>query len=246
MQALERIMAILESVSRSPSGVPPVRVAEETGLSLSTVVRLMQSLHDDEVLLRSNATGQYRIGPRLIGIVGRSTRSFDARAAAAPILEQLRDVSGGETASLHVRSGTQRICVAAAYTTHSSGRIVPTGLPLPLAGSAVGHVLLAQLGEQALGDVVASLGLNPDAEEQLRKRVAQVQVDGYAESVNDSVEGVRGVAVPLASEGNGAISVSGPTDRFVADMVPSTLIGLRHAAELFEQSGLRLDAHQFV
>ena len=73
MQALERILAILESTSRTASAASPAKVAEETGLSLSTVVRLMQSLADEDVLVRSAETGQYRMGPRLIGIVERAT-----------------------------------------------------------------------------------------------------------------------------------------------------------------------------
>ncbi|OUS82233.1 hypothetical protein CA951_41215 [Rhodococcus sp. NCIMB 12038] len=111
-QAIERILAVLESVSRSPGGLLPARVAEETGLSLSTVLRLMQSLEDDEVLHRSSGSSNYQVGSRLIGIVDRSTRSFDSRIAAVPLLERLRDSSGGETSSLHVRSGNQRVCVA--------------------------------------------------------------------------------------------------------------------------------------
>lgn len=240
MQALERILAIVDSVSRAPSGVQPARVAEESGLSLSTVVRLMQSLHDEGVLLRSATTGQYRIGPRLISVVGRATHSFDVRAAAAPVLEQLRDTSGGETASLHVRSGNQRICIAAAYTTHPSGRIVPVGLPLPLTGSAVGHVLLAQLDDAAFDQVVDSMKLAAKARKSLRSRVDQIRNDGYAESADESVEGVRGVAVPIGRKDDwGALSVSGPSDRFLAKHVPATLDRLRHAATLMEESGLR-------
>lgn len=240
MQALERILAILESVSRYPNGVLPTRVAEECGLSLSTIVRLMQSLQDEEVLIRTGTAGEYRVGPRLIGVVGRATRSFDVRAAAVPILEQLRDRSGGETASLHVREGLQRVCAAAAYTTHHSGRIVPLGLALPLPGSSVGHLLLSQLPDQEYAEAMATLGLSTSDQKRVESQIEQVRTQGYSESVNDSVEGVRGVAVPIGTAG--ALSVSGPSERFTQEMVPDVLVHLRHAAELFEQSGLRLEA----
>lgn len=241
MQALQRILSILDAIGRSPEGLPAARVADETGLSLSTVARLMQSLQDEDVLFRSKTTGQYRIGPRLIGIVSSATRSFDVRAAASPILEKLRDASGGETASLHVRQGAQRVCVAVAYTSHSTGRIVPLGLPLPLPGSAVGHALLAQMDDTELDALIATLGLSTSAEKDLLERVAQVRDDGFALSVNDSVEGVRGLAVPLnAARGGGALSVSGPSDRLTQEQVPALLERLREAATVFEQSGLNL------
>ena len=229
MQALERILAILESTSRTASAVSPVKVAEETGLSLSTVVRLMQSLADEDVLIRSAETGQYRIGPRLIGIVARATQSFDYRVAAQPLLEKLRD-STQETASLHMLQGSRRVCLAAAYTTQPFGRIVPIGLPFPLAGSAAGHALLSQLDPAAfellLGDICD--GAEADA---VRAAVAEVRQRGYAESVNQSVAGVHGIAVPIGGEpGLGCVSVSGPSSRFDDAAVALALPQLRDTA----------------
>lgn len=243
VQALERILAVVDAVSREPSGVPPAWVAEECGLSLSTVIRLLQSLCDEEVLVRSGTTGQFRVGPRLIRIVGRATHSFDVRAATAPILDQLRDTSGGETASLHVRNGYQRLCIAAAYTTHPSGRIVPVGLPLPLYGSAVGYVLLSQLGDDTFEEVVGAMSLTAKARKVLQSRVEDIRRNGYAESVDESVEGVRGVAVPIGGQDDwGALSLSGPSDRFVAKLVPGALESLYHAAEAMADANLRPSA----
>ena len=213
MQALERILAILESTSRTASAASPAKVAEETGLSLSTVVRLMQSLADEDVLVRSAETGQYRMGPRLIGIVERATQSFDYRAAAQPLLEKLRDITQ-ETASLHMLQGNRRICIAAAYTTQPFGRIVPIGLPFPLAGSAAGHALLSQLDPAALELVLEDICDGSEAEA-VRTAVSTVRDRGYAESVNQSVAGVRGIAVPVGDDpGLGCLSVSGPSSRF--------------------------------
>ncbi len=243
MQALERILAVVDSVSRVPNGVSPARVAEETDLSLSTVIRLLQSLCEEEVLVRSGTTGQYRVGPRLIRVVGRSTHSFDVRAAAAPILDQLRDTSGGETASLHVRSGHQRLCIAAAYTTHPSGRIVPVGLPLPLAGSAVGNVLLSQLDGDTFDEVSGAMKLTAKARKALVSRLQEIRANGYAESADESVEGVRGVAVPIGGQNDwGALSLSGPSDRFLSKHVPKALERLRYAAEAMADSNLRPSA----
>jgi DNA-binding IclR family transcriptional regulator len=231
MQALERILAILESTSRTASAVSPVKVAEETGLSLSTVVRLMQSLTDEDVLVRSAETGQYRIGPRLVGIVARATQSFDYRVAAQPLLEKLRDATQ-ETASLHMLQGNRRVCVAAAYTTQPFGRIVPIGLPFPLAGSAAGHALLAQLDAAAFERLLEDIcdGGQADA---VRADVRLVQERGYAESVNQSVAGVRGIAVPVGDDqGLGCLSVSGPSSRFGEEEGRRALSHLRETADV--------------
>lgn len=230
MQALERILAILESTSRAASAVSPVKVAEETGLSLSTAVRLMQSLADEDVLVRSAETGQYRIGPKLVGIVARATQSFDYRIAAQPVLDKLRDLTQ-ETASLHMLQDNRRVCIAAAYTTQPFGRIVPIGLPFPLAGSAAGHALLSQLDAAELNRMLKEVcdGSQADA---VREAVHEVQQRGYAESVNQSVAGVRGIAVPVGSRpGLGCVSVSGPSSRFDERAAGPALGQLRETAQ---------------
>lgn len=229
MQALERILAILESTARAGSAVSPTVVANETGLSMSTVVRLMQSLTDARVLVRSADTGQYRMGPRLISIVARATQSFDYRAAVQPVLDQLRDATR-ESASLHMLQDDSRVCVTAAYTTQSYGRIVPIGLPLPLAGSATGHALLSQLSEEDLETMLPRI-CDPSQFREIRDAVALVREQGFAGSVNDSVVGVRGISVPVGDRpGLGALSVSGPSSRFGDAEAEVALRELRAAA----------------
>lgn len=231
MQALERILAVLDSAARSASAVSPTRVAEESGLSLSTVVRLMQSLAEEHVLVRSADTGQYRIGPRLIGIVARATQSFDYRVAAQPVLDQLRDVTG-ETASLHMLQDDKRVCVAAAYTTQPFGRIVPIGLPFPLVGSAAGHALLSQLDDGELGRMLKKV-CEPDQRDDVRSAVDEVRERGYAMAENVAVAGIRGIAVPVGAEpGLGCLSVSGPSSRFDEAKAAKALGPLRETAAM--------------
>lgn len=235
MQALERILAILESTSRTASAVSPSEVAEETGLSFPTVVRLMQSLADSNVLVRSADTGQYRIGPRLIGVVAKATRSFDYRAAAQPHLDRLREATG-ETASLHVLQDRRRTCIAASYSTQPYGRIVPVGLPFPIIGSAVGHALLAQLDDAEAGQALA--GLSTAEARDARKAAAEVRRQGFTTLVSRSVAGVRGIAVPVGdTPGLGCLSVSGPDSRFDETAAAKALPPLRDTvAALLELS----------
>jgi DNA-binding IclR family transcriptional regulator len=243
VQALERILAILDSVSRSRSGATPVKVAEDTGLSLSTVARLMVSMQEYGVLTRSDGSGAYELGPRLIGVVGRGTQMFEVRTALLRILERLRDECGGETTALHVRTGIQRVCVATANTVHASGRIVQVGIPMPLPGTATGHVLLANVADDLLETIVAELALPPKAEKTLRRRVDKARRDGYDITANESVEGIRGVAVPIpGDDGLGALSLAGPADRLRTEMLPEMVVKLQEAAELIAGAGLRPSA----
>ena len=230
MQALERILAVLDSSSRTASAVSPTKVAAETGLSLSTVVRLMQSLTEAGVLIRSAETGQYRIGPRLIGIVARATQSFDYRAAAQPLLDQLRDITH-ETASLHMIQDYLRVCVAAAYTTQPYGRVVPLGLPFSLVGSAAGYALLSQLTTDDFQSLLKRI-CDPDRIDEVVAAVADVRKRGFATIVNQAVAGIRGVAVPVGKDpGLGCLSVSGPLSRLDELGVERVLGPLTETAE---------------
>jgi DNA-binding IclR family transcriptional regulator len=119
-------------------------------------------------------------------------------------------------------------------------------MPLPLPGSAVGNVLLSQMSKESFANALTGMRLSARSQAELRKRLEQIREVGFAESVNDSVDGIRGVAVPIGDEDNGgAVSVSGPSDRFTGDQVPLVLDRLRYAARVIEEAGIRLQDLRF-
>ncbi len=217
MQALRRLIEILETVAAAPQPVGAAEVALAMGLPLSTVARLMRQLLDEGLLVRAPDSGRYALGPRLFALTSAGGRGRASLLdVARPALERLRDETG-ETTSLHVLSGTQRVCVAEAQSHHPVRRVVPVGLAQPLVGTATGEVLLAAATDDARGAALDGLELSAAGRRRIDRRIAAVREDGFA-VVDAWVSGLTGisVAIPGAADGAVALSVSGPSERFTA------------------------------
>ena len=110
-------------------------------LPLSTVARLMRQLSDAGLLYRSEPDSRYALGYRVFALAAAGVSRIDLAEVALPVMRQLRDASG-ETTSLHVVRGTQRVCIAEMQSHAQVRRVVPPGSTNQLAGTATGDVLL--------------------------------------------------------------------------------------------------------
>jgi DNA-binding IclR family transcriptional regulator len=212
---LDRCAAILAAVERSPRTFSElVRV---TGFSRTTTHRLVKALEGHEFLSLQSGLG-YRLGPRLLRLATVAMRELPLRDLAQPALERLSDVTG-ESAQLYVRSGDERVCVAAVESTSELRTIVPIGSSLPLTAGSAGKVFLAWASgserERLLHGVRRLTSTTPTAP-QLRGQLDAIRTRGWAMSSSERQVGVGSVsAAVLAPEDRlvAVVSVSGPESR---------------------------------
>ncbi|WP_228000085.1 IclR family transcriptional regulator [Nocardia australiensis] len=230
MRSMQRVVAILESVARAGTPTTAARVAEETSLSLSTVSRIMRELAMEEMLDR-NTDGSYLLGTRVFNLVaaGRGDRG----SAINQVLQDLRDLTG-ETTSLHIRRGDQRVCVASVSSRHQLRRVIPVGDSVNLVGTVPGDILLSQASD-AERDAVVSETLSGRARSSQLDRMRFAADHGYSAY---SVErlGLTGIAVPVCfgNEIRAALAISGPTSRFSVELAESWHSDMRTAAKRLE------------
>lgn len=239
MQAIDRVLAILEAVTEETDGATASHVSASTDLSLSTTTRLLHQLAERNVLVRTDGDRRYVLGPRLFGLVRRGSAHIDISTLARPILHRLRDVTA-ETASIHVRRGDSRICVAAVTSVHPIARRVSVGTAMPLHRNATGEVLLAGADPEERSRYIADLRLPPHEEKMLQRRLERIAHDGWALVVDDWVPGVTGISAAV-TDGDltvAAISVSGPAARFTAETATSHLPTLLASAAELAQWGV--------
>lgn len=229
---MQRVVAILESVSRAATPTTPARVAGETSLSLSTVSRIMRELAVED-LLEKSADGTYQLGTRVFNLVAEAAVRGDQVIAVNRVLQDLRDLTG-ETASLHVRRGDQRVCVASATSRHQLRRVLPIGDTVNLVGTVPGDIFLARAAEPER-DAVVSAVLSGSARSTQLKKIRFAAAHGYSVTSVESL-GLTGIAVPVraADETPAALTLSGPTMRFSAEIAESWLHDLQKAAKRLE------------
>lgn len=237
MQALNRLMLILEAVATNGRPSRAAEVAQATDLSLSTVARLMHAMADEGLLHRSGSNRTYTLGPRLFSLVRAVSTELDIADVARPALERLRDITG-ETASLHVLTGVERLCVAVVESRHQVRRVVSVGFSEPLLPTATGTVLLAGQPAEQRGYVLDSLELPHRERAELEAKLDDIRRRNWALVVDDWVPGLAGLsaAVRDGDVTRAAISVSGPTFRFSEDVAMRHVdVVLKTAQELGQQ-----------
>lgn len=150
-QSLRRAVAVLRVVSQwGDRGCRAKFVAEQTGLTLATVDRLLRVMADERLLERYGPDRLYRIGPEIVFLAAVRGQQFSLGAHYDAALRELTDRIG-ETSYLWLRIGDQATCLAR-YETDAPIRVLSgdVGVRLPLGVGAGTLGILAFLPEEEM------------------------------------------------------------------------------------------------
>jgi DNA-binding IclR family transcriptional regulator len=196
---LDRCVALLDLLAGGPRSLRALTQA--SGLPRPTAHRLLVALEAHRLVARE-ASGLFRLGPRLTELAAVAGPELDLASAAGPVLTGLHETTG-ESVQLYVRSGGHRLCIAARDAGTGLRDSVAVGALLPLSAGSGGKVLLAWSAD------VAELPADQQAE------LAAVRSRGWAASVAEREPGVASVSAPVLRDDLllGALCVSGPVSR---------------------------------
>lgn len=209
----------LFATHRQPMRV--TEVARTLGLSKAVVHRILQSLTSRSLLRQVPGRATYVLGPVLTSLAAGSWSPAELRAVSAPILRELRDQTG-ETTTLSVLVGSERVYVDQHESPHEVKMVVDLGQRLPLHSGASSKAILAFLPEEYADEAVQQLrALRGDLDaEGYRAGLAEIRRHGYARSRNERATGAASVAAPVFGPDHdvlGSISSSGPMFRYDDD-----------------------------
>ena len=236
VQSLERAFDVLELMAAAGGEVTLSRLASESGLPVPTIHRLVRTLVSSGYVLQMPSR-RYTLGPRLIGLGASASQTVEAWAS--PHLQSLAEVTG-ESANLAMLDGDRVVYVAqAASTRHTMRMFTEVGRRVYAHCTGVGKALLAQLPDDAVKDLIDSVGMPATTEHTitditaLLEELRRVRQRGYAIDDGEQELGVRCVAVAVPGSLSGAVSVSGPASRVTPEAVPAL-------AEVLQRSALGL------
>lgn len=219
VRAVERALDILLCFT----GVPELSLTEiagKVGLHKSTVHRLLASLEGKGFVLRNPSTEKYRLGFSLWELAANLSQSDDPEVVLLPEMEHLRDLLG-ETVSLYVRDGLERVRIQAVQSNQAIRRVAPVGARLPLYVGASSKVLVAfaedGFREQVLGSSDWPAWLDRDF---FVQQLEEVRASGYATSIEEREAGAAAVAAPIFNRPHklvAALAVSGPANRLTVE-----------------------------
>ncbi len=205
--SVERALSLMNVFAAATSPLTLAELARATSLYKSTILRLLITLEAQGYVVRQQ-DGRYRLGAMAFRLGLAYERTHALKAHLLPILESLV-AQGTESPSFHIcYDAHQRLCTLRLDSNHATLDRIRSGDLLPLGRGAPGRVLMASNAASAGRSLVVSTfgELNPAC---------------------------AGLACPVFGPGDllvGALSLSGPMDRFSAAAVKRMTPPLLEAA----------------
>lgn len=221
-QAVDRAALLLVGVLESSEPVASAELVAATGLPKSTVSRLLSSLERSGLIQRT-ADGAVIAGPRITDYA-LSVRPEDTLVRLAqPALDRLGQLTG-ETVNLAIPLGGEVRQIAQVDAIYLLGAVNWLDRPVPFHCSALGRVFLAHGHPIPAGRLPRLTDRTITSRTQLQREFDRVIERGYAVVDSELEPGLVAVAAPIRSADgsvNAAVSVSGPSVRLTADVIPS-------------------------
>ncbi|TVR07573.1 MAG: IclR family transcriptional regulator [Salinarimonadaceae bacterium] len=219
---LQRGLRVLEIVAAAGRPLAIAEIANELGLSRSSVFRLIYTLRHMGFLHETENTRLVTLGPRVLNIGFAYLASKDIIELARPDLELLRD-STGVSAHLAIRDERDVLYLACVQTRSGFLSNMNVGSRVPAYASPMGWILLADLSASALHQLFLGQTFRPLTDQtprdvaSLAARISEALSNGYVVSRGVLEKGGSSVSAPIIDKSGkvvAAINISGPDSAF--------------------------------
>ena len=220
IQVINRAARLLSAIGAAANPVSLKVLAAETGLHPSTAFRILASLAGVG-FVEKDSSGHYLLGKALLRLGGGVRRGIDLRQEARDVMETLRDAIG-ETVNLTVREGDEVIYIERVTPNRMMRVEQVVGSRAPLHVTAVGKLMLGELGDAFIRAYAKRSGLKRytphtiASQRDLLKAVHESAARGFAYDNEEAEEGV-GCIGALIYDSTGAVaaglSISAPIER---------------------------------
>ena len=240
VNSISRAARILHCISEGTSRI--TKIASETGLSNSTVHRLLNTLQEEGFVVQDPLTRRYILGHLLITLTVNPLMTHSSLVSCATEeMVRLREISG-ETIGLVIRTGLQRLHLEELPSKKALKYSIGKGSVAPIHVAASSKILLADISFQDCEKILSLIekrGLvhNPlYNRDNLIREICEAKKNGYAVSFGEYLQGASSIAVPIKGYIMPvAICIFGPEQRFNKDKMMEVLPSLREASGIISK-----------
>ncbi len=228
VQSVDRALLIIETLAEDDEGYRLTDLAIRTGLSPSTVHRLLTTLEKRRFVQFDRDASTWHIGAQSFAIGSTFVRRRNFVTQALPYLRKLRDQTR-ETANLAVVDDGAMVILTRVESREIMRSVTKVGGRVPMVASGLGKALLATYSEQDVFAIIQRDGMPRLTSKsivragELCKSLHDVRRQGYSVDDEEALIGLRCVSAVVyddCSEPLAAISVSGKASRVPNDRLP--------------------------
>ena len=156
MQSIGRAFSLLELMADAGGTLALSQLANQSGLPLPTIHRLLRTLVDLGYI-RQESSRHYVLGPRLIRLGDASSKMLSvwARPHLARLVDEL-----GESANLAMLDGDEIVYVAQAQSRHSMRMFTEVGRRVEPHCTAVGKAIMAHMPIDEVREILKRSGMH--------------------------------------------------------------------------------------
>jgi IclR family transcriptional regulator, acetate operon repressor len=241
VQSVDRALSIIETLAEDDEGYRLSDLAIRTGLSTSTVHRLLATLENRRFVQFDRSQSKWHVGARCFTVGATFARRRNFAAQAIPYLRKLRDLTR-ETANLAVVDDEFIVVLTRMESREIMRSLTKLGGRVAMVASGVGKAVLATYSNEDVSAIIHHHGMPRLTEKsivrpgELFKELEKIRRQGYAVDDEEACMGLRCVAAVVyndCAEPLAAISVSGMAGRLTDERLPQLGQTVREvAAEL--------------
>jgi IclR family transcriptional regulator, KDG regulon repressor len=226
-KVLSHFITILDCFSVTQPELGVREVARMANISPSTAGRLMAGMKESGILQQNPVSRAYSPGSKVLAWSSVYMAQLNIRTVALPFMEEVRRTTG-ETVTLYILDGNDRLCVERMESQHSIRMVTRVGNKLPLYAGSAGKAILAYMPAAWQVEYLRTVALKPLTSQTysdpvvLQKELEKIRQDGFAASFGEWILEASGVAAPIFGPDGvvlGALSISGPSARFTAQLM---------------------------
>lgn len=212
VRAVERALDILLALDSAEQFLSVGELLKRVDLSRPTLYRLLQTLDQKGFVVSNGNPQRFALGPSVGRLANLWTSRSGITPAAQPVMQRLWETTG-ETVSLLVHQGLQRVCLAELASRQPLSFRRGHGYSEDVCKGASGRAILAFLDDPQnyLPDTISSA-----FREAFLRELNRVREIGYATSRDELIRGAVAVAAPFFGANGrvlGSLAVFGPSVR---------------------------------
>lgn len=239
LSSVTNALRILQQFSNSKTVVYVTELAQELGVSKSTISRLVRTLENEGFLQKDFETQGYLLGKKLLTIAGIYVNTNEIYREVGPVLNELVQNTNESAQISSLDDNMDVFYIHKINGPYFSNVNTQIGMHNPIHATSSGKVLLAYAESEVIEEVInrpheaytEHTITNPI---QFREELKKVRRQGYSVSIGEINSDNYSIAFPVRSfEGKVvcAISIVGPLSRLNNDRLKEHIRHIKQAAQ---------------
>ena len=240
--AVEKAMAVLESLAASQNGLGLSELTRELSLPKSSTYGMLLTLERLGYLHRNHDTGRYMFGMKILSLANMAMNGLNLRKLATPHLRQLMNKTL-LTVHMTIQEHHEAVIIEKADSPYTPKVETWVGKRMGIHCTAAGKALLSDWSEEDI-DRLIRFGLpryNDNtivSPKKLKKELELVAKEGYALDDEEETIGSRCVGAPIRDQTGkvvAAVSVAGFKQQIHHETFPSLVLSVKETAASISQ-----------